>query len=45
MLNLVISEFIAMEKLMKIMPKQIAVKVKEKKPETLEQALYWADDE
>ena len=37
-------ELIAMEKLMKIMPKQIAVKVKERKPKTLEQALYWADD-
>ena len=37
-------ESFVMDRLMKIMPKQIAIKVKEKKPDALETAAEWADD-
>ena len=39
-----VCELFAMDRLLKIMPKQIAIKVKEKKPNALETAAEWADD-
>ena len=37
-------ELFTLDKLLKIMPRQIAVKVKEKRPEVLEETAEWADD-
>ena len=39
-----VCELFTLDKLLKIMPRQIAVKVKEKRPEVLEKTAEWADD-
>ena len=39
-----VCELFALDKLLLIMPRQIAVKVKEKRPEVLEKTTEWADD-
>ena len=39
-----VCELFALNKLLKIMPRQIAVKVKEGRPEVLEKTAEWADD-
>ena len=39
-----VCELFALDKLLKIMPRQIAVMVKEKRPEVLEKTAEWADD-
>ena len=38
-----VHELFALDKLLKIMPRKIAVKVKEKRPEVLEKTAKWAD--
>ena len=37
-------ELFTLDKLLKIMPRRIAAKVKEKRPEVLEETAEWADD-